>query len=329
MTGKINSCPICRSSLRLDTLVAPELDVYAGKLYRYGHCSACDVLVLQNPPSDKNAADIDYSESGYYNNKKVKFSSLVALVSKLYTAHRVRTAKKFIADNTFSGKKVLDIGCGKGRFLEQIKYVGGDIRGVEPTRRSFESARESLGNVIEHSIMSNGLFEIESFDMVTLWHVFEHLPDPISMLNACHEVLKPDGILIVAVPNFSGAFAKSATWFNLDPPRHLIHFNEKSLPRLLKDNGFSVVGVNYYYPELAYLGTLQSMLNQLPITPNFLFNLLKRNLIGLPSSKLIYGKDIVITCVAGFMLSPFVILAVHLLSMMHRSDCVTVIAKKT
>lgn len=328
MVIEMTICPICKGTLELNKLIAPALDVYRGKMFAYSECAKCGVLVLHNPPN--KAEEVDYSESGYYQRKKVKWSGLFDKIIALYTAHRISITRHALGDISLYGKRILDIGCGKGRFLANAQQLGAVVSGIEPTLRSYEEAASRLQASVLHASMSKEMFAAESFDVVTMWHVFEHIPDPMSMLEDCHYALKQGGKLILAVPNYNGIIAKigGAVWFNLDPPRHLVHYDAPSLTSLVNKTGFEAMKLIYVYPELTYLSALQTLLNKLPITNNFLFNYLKRNHDGLPDSSVIYVKDLFITAFCGLLFAPPLFFAVTTLSLFKQSDCITLIARK-
>lgn len=321
-------CPICARELGLTSLRASALDVSGGELFNYMSCQHCSVLVLQNPPALDG--DVDYSESGYYRKEHIRGGWLFDAIIAIYTAHRIRVARNAAANGSLDGKRILDIGCGKGRFLEQAQKLGAEVSGVEPTRRSYDAARIRLGDAVRNTVMADNLFAAGYFDVVTMWHVFEHLSAPVSMLNICRRVLKPGGKLILAVPNCRGFIAMlgGPVWFNLDPPRHLVHYDVSSLTSLLRQAGFEVEEVNHHYPELTYMSVLQTLLNKLPVTNNFLFNYLKRNSGALPVNTGIYLKDLMLTWLAVVVLAPVAFFMVPVLSFLGKSDCITLIAKR-
>jgi 2-polyprenyl-3-methyl-5-hydroxy-6-metoxy-1,4-benzoquinol methylase len=321
-------CPVCKGVLQPNRVVAPALDTYRGECFSYGACPSCGILVLQDAP--ESPAQVDYSASGYYQKKTVRGKALFSKVIALYVDYLIRVTRLAVEDRTLKGKNILDIGCGKGRFLVRAREHGASVEGIEPTVRSFEEARTTLGDAVHNKIMTKNQFPAESFDIVTMWHVFEHVSQPLTMLEACFDVLKPKGKLLIAVPNYKGWIASLGghLWFNLDPPRHEVHYDPSSLTMLLKRCGFHLTKVNYFYPELTFLSALQTLLNKLPITANFLFNFLKRNAKGLPKSSLLYSKDLLLTVVFGSVLALPVFVAVPLLSLFRKSDCITVVAEK-
>jgi len=112
------------------------------------------------------------------------------------------------------------------------------------------------------------------FDCITLWHSLEHVRDPSAILRDCKKILKPGGVLLIAVPDAGGLEARTfgARWFHLDVPRHLFHFTRKSLASVLRAAGFA--GLRSWHQEFEYdlLGWSQSALNAMGFPPNLFFH---------------------------------------------------------
>ncbi len=142
---------------------------------------------------------------------------------------------KLINSFKIEKKTLLDIGCGTGDFLEVAQKDNWQITGIEPN----ESARK-----IANLKTNNSVFEIEhlatleanSFDVITLWHVLEHLPNIEMHIKLFKHLLKPNGTLVIAVPNFKSYDASHYKnfWAAYDVPRHLWHFSQTSIERLFK-----------------------------------------------------------------------------------------------
>lgn len=137
--------------------------------------------------------------------------------------------------------RLLDVGCGNGLFLKKMRELGWLVAGVEPDPKAVQVARNQHGlEVSQGTLMDAGLQE-NSFDVVTMSHVIEHVSDPIELLRACHRVLKPGGKLVAVTPNIQSLGQK---WFGdsclaLDPPRHLYIFSPKSFERCAQKAGFT------------------------------------------------------------------------------------------
>jgi hypothetical protein len=112
-----------------------------------------------------------------------------------------------------------------------------------------------------------------------MWHVLEHIPEPIGVLADVRRLLQEQGVLMVAVPNFSSLQSKfgQANWYHLDPPRHVNHFTSEGLCSLLKTAGFEVLQVDYTSFFQNWVGDMVTLLNRLSPGKNALLNLLKMN----------------------------------------------------
>jgi SAM-dependent methyltransferase len=138
------------------------------------------------------------------------------------------------------------------------------------------------------------------FDVITMWHVLEHLPDPMAALERSHELLAPGGRLIVSVPNNDSWQARLGgdDWLHLDIPRHLFHFTPGSLSGLVERTGMRVERIGYLYPEMEILGVLQIALNRLGIDPDLLYRFAKRDrTVGM-------GPDVLTSLTAAAVLMP-------------------------
>ncbi len=147
------------------------------------------------------------------------------------------------------GQRLLDVGCGSGEFLERARSNGWEVVGIELDPKAVEASQSRGLDVRMGSIDSLDL-ACEEFDGITIRHVIEHLYDPIAALKICHNLLKPKGWIWVETPNLSsqGHHLYGADWRDLDPPRHLIHFNPSSLRYALEQAGFDNVLVQPWRP---------------------------------------------------------------------------------
>jgi SAM-dependent methyltransferase len=137
--------------------------------------------------------------------------------------------------------KLLDLGCGNGAFLAQMRDAGWEVAGLEPDPKSVAAAARA-GLPVKAGLLEESTFPEDHFDAITLSHVIEHLHDPVATLKMCRRVLKPSGVIWVATPNLAslGYQIYGRDWFALDPPRHLILFTPDSLRGALRSAGFEV-----------------------------------------------------------------------------------------
>ncbi|GEM_PF-2133408 len=159
--------------------------------------------------------------------------------------------------------KLLDIGCGEGEFLELAKKDWWHVKGIEPTHSDFEKCKEKKLDVIYGYFPKKFYDSKERFDAVTMFDVLEHMRNPKAALKTVHELLKPDGVLLVRVPNpnyvilkknidkifrLKRKIGKEATYFN--PGSHIFYFYPKTIRKLISDNGFKIVKMKYERSEI-------------------------------------------------------------------------------
>jgi 2-polyprenyl-3-methyl-5-hydroxy-6-metoxy-1,4-benzoquinol methylase len=169
--------------------------------------------------------------------------------------------------------RLLDVGCGQGGVLRLLQRRGWQVVGTELGARP-PGPTPDLD--IRYGPLEAAGLPAGSFDVITLWHVLEHLPDPRATLDQVRHLLAPGGQLLVAVPNFASLQARltGARWFHLDVPRHLFHFRTRDLAALLEQAGFQIQQTRRFSFEYDTLGFVQSVLNRALGRPNLLFDLL-------------------------------------------------------
>ncbi len=129
---------------------------------------------------------------------------------------------------------LLDVGAGTGEFLKIAKEKGWNVQGMEPNESASKLAAEKGINLKS----SLNQFQGHQFDVVTLWHVLEHIPNLEETISQLSELVKSNGILIIAVPNFKSYDAKhyNKYWAAFDVPRHLWHFSKESMAKMFSGN---------------------------------------------------------------------------------------------
>lgn len=172
--------------------------------------------------------------------------------------------------------RVLDIGCGTGEFLLEMKQHGWEVKGLEIDKKASEFAEKEYGlEVLNRDL--NDLRPLENpFEVITMWHVLEHLHQPLNALKNIKDMLKDDGILVIAAPNIASFDAKfyRNNWIALDAPRHLQHFEPESLTSLCQAAGLEIFKCqqmpfdafyNCLMSELLIISTNAKLRNLLPV----------------------------------------------------------------
>jgi SAM-dependent methyltransferase len=148
----------------------------------------------------------------------------------------------------FTGKgRLLDIGCGNGRYLSTMKKLGWQVSGVEKNPKASKYAREELHLDVNTGDLLDYKYQDKSFDAVTMWHSLEHLYEPLQTLKEVSRILNNDGLLVVAAPNIDSFVAKifKTYWYGLQLPIHLIAFTPDSIAKMLNQAGFDVKKICY------------------------------------------------------------------------------------
>src|SRR5690554_2352499 len=143
-------------------------------------------------------------------------------------------------ENIKEGSSILDYGCGTGDFLVYAKKRNLKIKGVEPNPQALKLASNKLG---DSAVSDLSIDELDmKFDLITLWHVLEHISDLYPFLESLKSKLKPEGKIYIAVPNHLSYDAKfyGKYWAAYDVPRHLWHFSPQSLEKLFKSFGMKI-----------------------------------------------------------------------------------------
>ena len=141
--------------------------------------------------------------------------------------------------------KVLDIGCGQGRFLARMCSRGWDVEGTETDSKAAEIARSEHALKVRVGDIRNLSYPSNHLDAITMNHVIEHVHDPIGLLKECRRVLKPGGVLVAVTPNVRswGHRRFGRDWRDLDPPRHLTLFSPEALKRCSRQAGYELIDV--------------------------------------------------------------------------------------
>ena len=270
-------CPICHL---LDT--TREFPEARGPARRHPlvRCMRCGLVFQERVDAPKDAKPERPSLDGGSQNR---FGRALERLIRLFRLSRVRLAMRLLP----AGGQTLDIGCGRGLYLRMLKERGYQVRGAELSATTAGSVDPELP--IDLGEVTPGRYADASFDLISLWHVLEHLPTPDVTLEACARALKPSGALLIAVPNYGSTQARfgGEQWFHLDLPRHIFQFTQPTLERLLAEHGFKIERWRSGQWEMDPFGLLQTFLNRLGLRHNALFDTLrndaavKRDLSGL------------------------------------------------
>ncbi|HEX4128524.1 MAG TPA: class I SAM-dependent methyltransferase [Pirellulales bacterium] len=235
------------------------------------HCAACDVArTMPEVPADELS---DYYGQQYYGPGSLRFAKPLERAVAWFRQRRA------LGLHRQAGRpgKVLDIGCGRGWTLTNLRASGWDVQGVELSREAAEHARQELKLPVATDGFDAHCYPTGEFDLVIVWHVLKHLPYPLKALDEIARFLKPGGMLALAAPNLDGLQARLTrwSWFHLDLPRHRAHFTAAGLRRELAQRGLHAVREEHSALEQNVFGWIQSVLNLARLEHNLLYDLLR------------------------------------------------------
>jgi 2-polyprenyl-3-methyl-5-hydroxy-6-metoxy-1,4-benzoquinol methylase len=228
-------CPICKDS-NLAPFIKAKDHTVTGETFSIVECKTCGLKITSPRPADGELGK-------YYKSEKYisHSNSRSGLTNKLYHLARNYSLVKKLS-LILSYKKpgsLLDIGCGTGEFLKFCQTNKWAVRGIEPNddARTFATNQNKVQVGPEQELEN---IPNNSFDVITMWHVLEHVPDINKRVEQLRGLLKEDGVVFIAVPNPDSWDARKykEKWAAYDVPRHLYHFNQKAIKRLFENQGF-------------------------------------------------------------------------------------------
>jgi SAM-dependent methyltransferase len=256
----LESCPLCNSS-KLGVLYHTSDRHYGiDGMYDVGQCHECSLVFLNPMPDDSILVNL-YPDS-YYSYQNFASNPTISavrgfMISALFLGRETK-------DPHFqSSCKVLDIGCGSGKFLSKVKNNGWETYGVEVSKDAAEIGKEKAGLDIFNGTLIEASYPSNHFDYVRSNHSLEHIYNPNETLQEVNRVLKPGGKFLIGVPNYDGLMAGifKDYWWYLCPPVHTFNYSVKTLSLMLEKNGFKVEKVRYNSNFGGTFGSLLLIMN--------------------------------------------------------------------
>jgi len=225
------------------------------------------------PPVPQGEIGRWYPEQ-YYGKENVRFN---AVFERMIRWFRKRRAD--VLHNRVPRGPVLDVGCGRGMMLSYMRELGYEAHGLELSETAAHHARKVLKLEVSAGDFLTSPHEKNRYNAVIFCHTLEHFANPSASIARAYELLKPGGVLWIAVPNFGSWQARlfGRYWFHVDAPRHYFHFTVKSLDAILQRHRFRVIQLDHFSFEQNPYGLLQSVLNALGFRFNLLYSLLKNS----------------------------------------------------
>ncbi len=238
MYERLNKCPLCKSGLFLNHQIIKDHSI-SQESFVVCKCNSCGLL-FTNPRPHADQIDKYYASEDYISHQD-NTKNLIHLVYKI--VRRITIRQKVTLINKLKPKKgrLLDYGAGTGYFLNAAIKEGWNGVGYEPNSTAVKIAKENFGLTFFSDLKS--VKEEKKFDVITLFHVLEHVHELRKTIKLLLNKLKSTGIICVALPNTASldAVTYNQTWAAWDVPRHLYHFDQKSVEFLAKEFDLKII----------------------------------------------------------------------------------------
>ncbi|MBZ4652041.1 MAG: hypothetical protein JG761_841 [Proteiniphilum sp.] len=251
----LTSCPVCGGNNFKKVFDAAD-HFSSGEVFPVCDCRECGFRFTNNFPSE-NTIGKYYDSPDYISHS----DSDKGLINKLYHLMRryMLTRKMNLVNRYVDGqnRKLLDIGCGTGYFLQAAKERGFTVAGIEKNDLARTHAITHFGLDVKDE---NSFFDIAdtSFNVITLWHVLEHLEKLNESLEKLNGILTPDGTVVIALPNHHAYDARfyQTFWAAYDLPRHLWHFSPDTVEKLLNKHHLKIIAIHRMPLDAFYISML-------------------------------------------------------------------------
>lgn len=248
----VDACPACKSQRRQFA--------FRKEAFSYQSCENCGSVYVERR---LNAAMMEtlYGPDG----RSVYQMKHLYIPTADYRIETIYKRKAEALRSLTAGRRLLDFGCSAGYFMAAARNAGWDVDGVELNEFSANWAKQELGlEAVFHGDIREAGYAPQSFDIITMWDVFEHVPDPAALLELVKPYLKADGTIVIETSHidcFETEFL-NADNTNIVGDLHLIHFTLDALKKIATSRGFDVKNYEIFGLDLAHIMSFLRMKNQ-------------------------------------------------------------------
>jgi 2-polyprenyl-3-methyl-5-hydroxy-6-metoxy-1,4-benzoquinol methylase len=288
-------CPLCGQRDWTPLVEAQDAEAReTGLWFAVVQCQKCGLCFTNPRPTFPSIGSFYPASYGPHQHRRA-----LADLTRGRSQHRQKDSRLFAG----STGRLLDFGCGSGRFLQRMHRRGWLVLGLDPSPAAVDFITRQLHLPAVQGTLPHADLRPGSFDLITMWHALEHVHAPLQVLREAHRLLAPGGRIHIAVPNIDSLPFRwfGSTWYGLDVPRHLTHFAPWTLHLMLERAGFRV-GPIRMVPHSKWLRSSAEIACARSIQPTTWQRWLKKR--------------------------PFASLATQYCSFLHQSDCMMVTAER-
>jgi SAM-dependent methyltransferase len=258
MSFELKQCPLCEGTKHAELYMTSDRHYGISGVYRIVQCAGCSLVFLNPMFSDDELSKL-YPSDYYAYQDNFQLSRWKEVVKRILRYRLGTQDPKFSAPGG-----VLDLGCGSGWFLWGMRNEGWQTYGVEISAAAADLGRKTAGLNIFSGTIEQAKFPSDWFDYVRSNHSFEHISNPCAVLREIHRILKPDGKVLIGVPNIESlnALIFGRYWWYLGAPVHTFTYSVKTLSQLLRKIGFDIEKITYNSDFAGILGSFQIWLNR-------------------------------------------------------------------
>ena len=252
----LNACPACLSQEIKDFVVGVDYHYGIHGSFATTECRLCKTVFINPMPSVADLATL-YPNDYYSFQTPTRPRVLKRIIRTFLRYPKVTHVPPFEKPGV-----MLDVGCGAGHYLVEMREKGWQVFGSELNRAATEAGRKANLDIRPGELTQSG-FELKNFDFIRANHSFEHVPNPDIVLQQMHRLLKDDGRVFIGIPNFGGLFPKifGKYWWNFGLPVHTFNYTESGITAIMTRNGFKVERIIHNSDYSGLTGSLQILAN--------------------------------------------------------------------
>lgn len=242
-------CYLCKEGKNLPLWIKGQYQIF--------RCLKCNFVYTAPTPDKKQLAHL-------YNNFDYNNPKISEKVIRTDAIRSLNIINKFVK---IKGN-LLDVGCGRGFFLDEARKALWDVCGVDMSKEVVAYAKNVLSlKVFQGDIIE--FFPTDRYDLITLNQIIEHTPDPSRLIRTCHKLFKKGGLIYIATPNIESLLAKvfKDDYEYFIPPEHLGYFSVSTLSKLLTKNGFEVIYTGSWSYRQNFVGILKRLVQSNILVP--------------------------------------------------------------